>query len=264
MRNKHGDFIWYELLTDDPDAAQAFYGDVIGWQFANSDQPGMDYRILLAADDETGEAHGVGGMMALDEGMRAGGARPVWLGYVGVDDVDATVEAIAGAGGAVRMPPSDIPDVGRIAMVIDPEGAPFYVMRGSSDEVSRAFASDRPRPGHCAWNELTTGDPLGAWEFYGGRFGWTKDGEMPMGDLGAYEFIRHGGTIGAIMPKPPDMAEPLWSFYFRVPDIDRAVDRISLGGGRILNGPDEIPGGELIIKALDPQRALFALIGSGR
>lgn len=262
MPNKHGEFIWYELLTDDSDAALPFYSALLGWQATDSGQPGMDYRILQARDPDTGEWLGVGGMLTLTDEMRQGGARPVWLGYIGVDDVDQTLAGLVDAGGQVQMPATDIPDVGRIAMVTDPQGTPFYVMRGFSDGTSLAFAADKPRVGHCAWNELVTSDPDAAKAFYFEAFGWRKDGEMDMGPMGHYEFIRGNGLIGAIMPKPADMPRPLWHYYFRCADIDNAVTAIADNGGTILHGPDEIPGGDFIVKGFDPQGALFALVGA--
>lgn len=262
MPNKHGEFIWYELCTDNADAAQRFYSAILGWRFTDSGQPGVDYRILHARDEGTGEWRPVGGLMPLSEEMKQGGARPVWLGYIGVDDVDRTVAEITAAGGSVQMPATDIPDVGRIAMVTDPQGTPFYVMRGNSDDPSLAFASDCPRVGHCAWNELVTSDSEAAKAFYFKAFGWTKDGEMDMGPMGAYEFIRHNGVIGAIMPKPDAMPVPMWHYYFRAANIDAAINAITDNGGQILHGPDEIPGGDFIVKGVDPQGAMFALVGS--
>ncbi|MDT8405065.1 VOC family protein [Sulfuriflexus sp.] len=262
MPNQHGKFIWYELLTDNRDAALTFYSAILGWQATDSGQPGMDYRILHAKDKDSGEEHPVAGLMQLTEEMRQGGARPVWLGYIGVDDVDQTVANIVAAGGHVQLSPFDVPDVGRIAMVTDPLGTPFYVMQGVSNETSLAFASDKPRVGHCAWNELITPDPETAKAFYFTEFGWTKDGEMDMGPMGKYEFIRHNGVIGALMLKPPEMPIPMWHYYFRCADIDSACKAITDNGGQILRGPDEIPGGDFTVKGLDPQGALFALVGT--
>lgn len=262
MANQHGEFIWYELLTTNSDAAQQFYSSILGWQTIDSGQTEIDYRILQAKDEETGQLREVGGLLQLTEEMTQGGARPVWLGYIGVDDVDQTVARISTAGGEVQMPPTDIPDVGRFAMVTDPQGTPFYVMKGFSDEASLAFASDKPRLGHCAWNELVTTDPEAAKSFYFKEFGWTKDGEMDMGPMGQYEFIRHNGVIGAIMPKPEEMPVPMWHYYFRCADIDTALNAITDNGGQVLHGPDEIPGGEFIVKGFDPQGAIFALVGT--
>ena len=262
MPNKHGEFIWYELLTDDSDAAAEFYTAVLSWQVTDSGQAGMAYRTLQAQDREYGDSHDVGGLMQLTAEMRKGGARPIWLGYIGVDDVDQALANILGAGGHVQMPAKDIPNVGRMAMVTDPQGTPFYVMKGQSDETSLAFAFDKPRVGHCAWNELATTDTEAAKKFYFQLFGWSKDGEMDMGPMGLYEFIRHNGVIGALMTKPEAMTAPMWHYYFRCPDIDAACQAITENGGQCLHDPDEIPGGDFTVKAIDPQGAMFALIGS--
>ena len=264
MANKHGEFIWYELLTDHIDAALAFYSAILGWQASDSGQPGMDYRLVRARDKDSGEEHQVSGLMQLTDEMRQQGARPVWLGYIGVDDVDHTLASIVTAGGSVQMPAADIPHVGRIAMVTDPQGAPFYIMRGISDQTSLAFASDKPRVGHCAWNELATTDPEAAKAFYFKEFGWAKDGEMAMGEMGNYEFIRHNGVIGAFMPKFPEMPKPMWNYYFRCAYIDDAYQAITDNGGKILHGPEEIPGGDYTLTGIDPQGALFALVGAKR
>lgn len=258
MPNNHGDFIWYELLTSNPDAAGRFYESIIGWGVEKSEQPGMDYRMLSMPGEPP-----VAGLMAIGDEMASNGARPAWLGYVGVDDVDTSAARIASAGGEIHMPPQDIPDVGRFAFVADPQGAMFYVMRGVSDETSLSFAYDRPRAGHCAWNELSTTDPAGAMAFYTGQFGWAKDGEMEMGPLGTYEFLRTDqGMIGAIMPKMPEQPVTAWTFYFRIPDIDVAAAAIGEGGGTIVQEPIEIPGGDFSLVALDPQGAAFGLVGA--
>jgi hypothetical protein len=256
MSNEHGDFIWYELMTSDADGAQRFYADVIGWDVLDSGNTDMDYRLFDAGDGR------VGGMLQLSGEMRANGARPTWLGYIAVDDVDTSVDSIVKAGGSVQMSATDIPNVGRIAMLADPQGAPFYVMRGASDEASTAFASDRPRAGHCAWNELATSDPAAGLAFYTEQFGWKKDGEMDLGTMGKYEFLRHGALLGAIMPKPPEIPASVWTFYFRVPDIDAAAERVRSAGGRVVQGPHEIPGGDFVLNGVDPQGASFALVGA--
>ena len=256
MANKHGDFIWYELMTSDSDGAQRFYADVIGWDVLDSGNTEMDYRLFDAGDGQ------IAGMLQLSDEMRANGARPTWLGYIAVDDVDTSVDSIVKAGGSVQMPATDIPNVGRLAMLADPQGAPFYVMRGVSDEASTALASDRPRPGHCAWNELATSDPAAGLAFYAEQFGWKRDGKMDLGPIGKYELLQHGAVIGAIMPKPPEIPASGWTFYFRVSEIDAAAERVGSAGGRAVLGPREIPGGDLVLNAVDPQGASFALVGA--
>src|SRR5688500_13689095 len=231
MPNPHGSFIWYELITPDPDAAKAFYDSVVGWDIGPPSQDEMQYREI-----KRGDGGFAGGVMRLTDEMKSHGARPAWVGYIGVDDVDQSVAAIEQGGGKVLMPAFDIPNVGRIAMVADPQGAPFYVMRGASDESSDAFSTDQAQ--HVRWNELSTTDPDAAVEFYAGHFGWAQEGDMDMGEMGKYRFIQHGGTmIGAVMPKMPDMPASLWSYYIGVDDIDRAASAVTEGGGRIFQEP---------------------------
>jgi uncharacterized protein len=261
MTNKQGDFIWYELLTSNADAAGNFYGKVVGWSSTSAGMPGMDYRLFSTGDGSNPD-DGVGGYMAITPEMAEHGAQPAWVSYIAVDDVDASAEAITAAGGAIFMPPMDVDGVGRMAMVADPQGAPFYVMRGASDETSHSFAKYAPKLGHGAWNELATTDTAGAWDFYGKQFGWSKDGELDMGPMGKYEFIKSDVVIGALMPKMPEDPMSHWIVYFRVADIDAAVDAIKANGGSITFGPDEIPGGDFSLKAIDPHGAHFALVGA--
>jgi predicted enzyme related to lactoylglutathione lyase len=252
-RNPHGSFIWYELLTADPGAAAAFYGDVIGWTAAGAGQPGIDYRLFFANGTP------VAGHMKLPDGAEEAGMRPGWLGYIGVDDVDLAVADIVGAGGRVHMPAMDMEGVGRMALVADPQGVPFYVMRGASEEASASF--DATTAGHCSWNELSTPDQAGALDFYTGRFGWQAGEVMPMGEMGGYQFLHHGGgMIGAMMTTPPGMPAG-WRFAFGVRDIEEAAAKIAAAGGTIHHGPIEVPGGDRVVMASDPQGARFMAVG---
>jgi predicted enzyme related to lactoylglutathione lyase len=254
MPNPHGSFIWYELLTKDPKAAKAFYDDVVGWNVDAEPAPGgMDYRMIVAHDGN------VGGVMGLNADMLAGGAKPVWLGYFGVDDVDASVASIVAAGGQVHLPAFDIPGIGRLAMVTDPQGVPFYVMRGASEESSTAY--QRRGMGHVSWNELLTPDDAAALAFYDKQFNIRKTDVMSMGEMGDYSFIGHGDEqqIGAVMKAPPG-APTDWGFYFRVPDIHAAKAKIEAGGGTVRQGPMEVPGGEFVLQAVDPEGVAFGLV----
>jgi uncharacterized protein len=252
MANRHGDFIWYELLTSDPDAAARFYETVVGWNTRVFEGAGNGYRLFGIGGAD------IAGFMPIP--ADAEGMRPGWLGYVGVDDVDATAAEIVQAGGAQHMPPTDIPGVGRFALLADPQGVPFYVMRGAMEGTSTSFSPNET--GHCQWNELSTSDPAAALAFYNARFGWEKGGAMPMGEMGDYQFIdHHGQTIGAVMKRPAESPPPSWNFYFGVRDIDVAARAISGNGGAIHYGPAEVPGNLFIIVASDPQGAMFGLVG---
>lgn len=253
MSNSHGTPIWFELMTSDPDAAADFYGSVVGWTaapFGETLGDGQPYFVFSAPDGE-----GVAGLMKLPEQMPA----PAWFGYIGVDDVDAAAAKITANGGSVHMPPTDLPGVGRMAMVGDPSDAIFYIMKGSSPEPSTAFK--RMAHGHGEWNELYANDDQVALDFYGELFGWKKDGAMPMGEMGEYSFLNHDGEmIGAVMRAPPG-ERPRWNYFFRVGQIDEARGRIVDGGGTIREEPMEVPGGDWVIYAADPQGAAFGVVG---
>ena len=256
MRNPHGTPIWYELLSTDPDASKAFYDDVIGWRIGPKPDGEMEYRMI-----ETGSGEAVGGMMHLSPEMVAGGAKPAWLFYIGVDDVDGTVAAITAARGSVHLPAFDMPGVGRMAMVADPQGNPFYVMRGESDELRRSW--ERTGLGKCAWHELSTTDHAAGNAFYADVFGWTYPDkmEMPQG-MGDYVFAAVGGeTFGATMKV--SLQPPGWLFYFRAPGIKAAAAKVKAGGGAIHAGPMEVPGGDMIIVATDPHGAMFGVAAPG-
>lgn len=252
-RNLHGDFVWYELITPDPEASKAFYEAVVGWQVGPASAEHNGYREIRAGDGHAG------GMLPLTDEMRQHGARPTWLGYIGVDDVDHSIASIERAGGKALMPAFDIPGVGRLALVADPQGVPFYVMRGASNEASTAF--NPQQPGRVSWNELATRDARAALDFYSSQFGWSKGDTMPMGDMGDYQLIAHHGVpLGAIMTAAPDNPAR-WRFYVRVADVDPAKQKVEAGGGTVIHGPQEVPGGDRILIANDPQGAEFALVG---
>jgi hypothetical protein len=256
MSNRHGTPIWYELMCKDPLAARRFYGAVVGWTIDEAPPAGatMDYRMISAADGP------VGGVFTLTDDMCRQGASPCWLMYVGVDDVDACVAAITSAGGRVSVPAFDIPDVGRIAMVSDPQGAAFYVMRGASDQESAACAPERA--GHGAWHELHAVDGPKATDFYLTQFGWGRSGAVDMGPMGVYQLVTIGGRdLGGIMTDAR-LPQPAWLVYFRVDGIERAAGRIVEAGGQVIQGPMEVPGGGWIVNGLDPQGAMFALTGT--
>ena len=259
-RSARGHLVWYELMTPDAEASKRFYDSVVGWRIGDPVDEYQGYRMI-----GRGDGGFAGGVLPLTDEMQQHGARPAWLGYVGVDDTDAAVASIEQAGGKTLMPARDIPNVGRIAMVADPQGAPFYIMKptppaNDPNAESDVFSVEEAQ--HVRWNELATTDPDGALDFYGRQFGWTQEGDMDMGEMGKYRFIQSRGVnIGAVMKKPPQLPLSMWTYYIGVDSIDRAVDAIKQGGGQILNGPMEIPGGEFAVNAIDPQGAAFGLVG---
>ena len=240
-------FFWFELATSDIDAAAKFYGDVVGWIAV--DQPGSPVRYVVVE----AAGRGVGGIAAADPG-----SKPAWSGYIYSDDVDATAKAITAKGGAVQYGPDDIPGVGRFAVVADPQGALFKLLH--------PMGPDQPpvapyTPGHVGWNELHTTDSKAALAFYGQQFGWTHARDFDMGEMGTYRLFAVDGTDAGGMMNSPLSPPCFWLPYFCVDDIDTAHERLTAGGGTVMHGPAEVPGGGFIIQGKDPQGAMFALTG---
>src|SRR6185503_14782238 len=236
----------------------AFYDAVVGWDIKEGAPEYQGYRMIGRSDGKF-----AGGVLPITPEMQQHGARPTWLGYIHVTDVDATARDIERAGGKVLMT-HDVPEVGRIAMVSDPQGAPFYIMKpippaGDPNAKSDVFEPNTEQ--RCGWNELSTSDPVAARRFYGDQFGWTSDNFMPMGEHGEYRFFEQNGvTIGAVAGTM-EGGQPHWRYYFRVPSIAKAKETAETKGGSIRVGPMEVPGGDYIIIGTDPQGAEFALVG---
>jgi uncharacterized protein len=256
--NPTGDYIWYELMTTDAAGAKDFYDAVVGWSIGEAAEEFQGYRMINRNDGKF-----AGGVLPLADEMQQHGARPTWLGYINVPDVDEAAASIERVGGKTLMK-HDIPNVGRIAMVADPQGAPFYIMKPippADDPNGRSDVFEPNTEQRCGWNELSTSDPVGARRFYEEQFGWTSDNFMPMGEHGEYRFFEHHGvTIGAVAGTM-DGGQPHWRYYFRVPSITKAKEAAEAKGGSIRVGPMEVPGGDHIIIGTDPQGAEFALVG---
>lgn len=250
-------FVWYELMTSDPQAAEIFYKKVIGWDAKDAGMPTGPYTIVSAGTLM------VGGIMAIPPEAAAMGARPSWLGYIGVDDVDSATAKVKAAGGKEFKAPSDIPGVGRFSCVTDPQGAVFMLFKGNGepDQAPPAHGT----PGHIGWRELHAGEGVSAWDFYASQFGWTKGEAMDMGPMGVYQLFASGDApVGGMMTKTPETPMPHWLYYINVDAIDAAIVRVTEAGGKVINGPMEVPGGMWIVQGMDPQGALFALLAPKR
>jgi hypothetical protein len=254
MVNSHGRFVWYELMTTDMEAAKAFYANVVGWGTRDASMPGLAYTLFTA-----GEAS-VSGLMVLPEDARKKmGAKPTWIGYVGVNDVDAAADRIKHLGGAVHFSPKEIPNVSRFAVVSDPQMATLALFKWL--KPGQAEPAELSAPGRVGWHELLAADWEQALAFYGELFGWQK-ADADIGAMGTYALFSAGGqTIGGMFTKPAMVPVPFWLYYFNIGDIDAAAKRVKAGRGQILNGPIAVPGGNWIVQCTDPQGAMFALVG---
>lgn len=254
-------FIWYELMTSDQDAAIDFYTKVVGWTAADQQMAELEFRYtILSVGDR-----GVAGLMALTEEMKAGGAQPGWVGVIGVADTDSEAKRVTADGGSVHMGPDDIPNVGRFAFVADPGGAVYEIMTPLPREEEPAPVA-RMTPGFVGWHELYAADGgEAAFAYYAAHYGWTETQSLDMGPMGQYRiFAAEGDQAGGIMTKPAEMPVGAWGFYFVVDGLDAAVERLGAGGGKVLMGPHEVPDGSWIVQAIDPQGAHFALVSAKR
>jgi len=253
----HGKFFWYDVMTTDTTAARKFYGDVVGWGAQDSGTPGMDYTLF------TLNSQGVAGLMPIPEESRKAGVPPCWMGYIAVDDVDRAAVRLAQEGGTVHRPPMDVPGVIRFAVVADPQGAGFIIAKGLVHATQPEFPMGTP--GTIGCRELYAVEWKAAFAFYEKMFGWTKADAIDMGPMGTYQLFATGDVpVGGMMTKPDMIPVPHWGFYFNVPAIDAAAARVTAGGGAILNGPMQVPGGQWIVQCKDPQGAHFGMVAPQR
>ena len=205
MADFKGLFVWYELLTTDVAAACTFYGKVVGWTSEKSQMPGIDYWMFKAGDVE------VAGAMAQPEAAKAMGAPPAWLGYVGVDDVDASAEVVRANGGQVYMGPMDIPNVGRFAVIADPHGAVIGLFKFSNPVDEPAHEG----PGQIGWRELNAGDLDADFGFAG--MCWAVEADLAITRFGIAEACNF-----------PDMAMHLATRMAKAATERKAALRIDL------------------------------------
>ncbi len=204
----------------------------------------------------------IGGVMALPEQARAMGAPPHWVGNLCVESCDAAVAKTVAHGGRVLMPASDMPGVGRTAIVADCCGATLALHQPENlapgHEGQATF-------GEVSWSELMTDNLESAMALYSDVAGWVKGDAMDMGEMGPYQMFgvsaAREGTVGGMMKRPPMVPVSCWTYYFYVADLDAAIAAATANGGHLLHGPTPIPGGDRVANLMDPQGAAFALHG---
>lgn len=244
-------FAWYELLTTDVSAAQSFYGKVVGWDVQDASTPEFGYRLFSVGGTP------VAGLMELPLEGRKKGATPRWAGYVAVEDVDEVVDQLKRLGGTVYVPPTDS-NIGRLAVVADPQTATFALIRGLK------YGNPAAEPGglgRVGWHELFAADAKAAFEFYGSLLGWQK-ADPATTPIESYQLFAAGErTMGGMLNKIVSAPVPFWLYYFEVADLDLAMGRVRTEAGHITLGPIESLDGIWIAHCIDAQGAVFALQG---
>lgn len=249
-----GDFVWFEMATDDPDAIGGFYSRVLGWTLEDARIPGMQYRNVKAGDAQ------IAGLMAYLDDLPAAARKPEWIGYIAVDDVDATTGQLADGRGHVHRPPEDLAGVGRLSVVADPQGATFMLFRPAGPLPSSATG-----PGAVAWRELHCHDVAEALGFYSGLVGWTGTEPGAVNEDRRREITvatAEGRDFGSFV-RGSGQAKGEWVFYFSVADIDVAERTVLAAGGSVVGAPYRLSTGLRALKARDPAGGLFALVELG-
>lgn len=246
-----GRILWYELLTTDMKAAERFYTAVVGWTVSAFDQSPDPYDMWMRAGNAA-----TGGVMTIPQGMNF---PPHWEMYVGVAKLEGAVAKIERLKGSALSPVIDIPTVGRMRAMKDPQGAVFAIYQPAPE--SPHVPEARAELGGVSWHELYTTDAAAALKFYSEMFGWRESSVMDMGPMGKYHIFAREWDLGGMMNKPAEMAQvpPHWGLYFLVPDVKQGAERVKANGGQVLNGPMEVPDGSWIVNCMDPQGAAFSL-----
>jgi uncharacterized protein len=246
-----GRFVWHDLVTPDIAKAQKYYSDLLGWTYKDFDMgEGGTYSMIHAGDTEWG------GFMKLDPAM---GAPPHWISYATVADVDAATAAAERLGGKVRVPGTDIPTVGRFAVIQSPTGASISPYKSSSQGD---MPTPAPAPGTFIWHELLANDPEREGKFHCEIFGWRVE-KAPVGDGNYYLFKRldTGKDAGGMMPRPQGDGGPSsWLPYVHVEDVDATAARTTELGGKVWVQPRDIQGVGRFTVTSDPDGAFIAFL----
>ena len=252
-----GRFVWYECLAADLKAAEDFYTALIGWTTQPFEGGPMPYTMWV------NDATPIGGLLPLPDEAKQQGAPPHWLAYVSTPDVDKTLADASAAGARVLAGPMDIPTVGRMVVLADPQGAVLAAFTPAGETPTQP---PQDAIGAFTWHELLTSDPDAAFDFYSSLFGWVKTETMDMGDMGTYQMYGPTPelTVGGIMKKPDQMPVAAWNLYVNVDSTDTRAAQVKELGGQVMGDPMDIPGGGRIAQCLDPQGAMFAPLRPGQ
>ncbi|MCC6783738.1 MAG: VOC family protein [Planctomycetes bacterium] len=241
-----GRFVWHDLMTKDAAKAQAFYQALFGWHIESVPMMGSVYRMIVAGPGP------IGGIMEEAQIPMAH-----WMPYLAVTDIEASAAKLKQLGGSVCIPPTEIPQTGRFAVVGDPQGAFFSLFQGLPE--SPGFDPDLPVPGRICWNELYTSDDVAAQRFYSALIGW-KDAPKDLGPLGTYHVQMHGDKqAGGLMKNPMPGTPSCWVVYFFVEDLGASTAKAKQLGATAMMENTPIPEVGSFSMLSDPTGAVFAL-----
>jgi hypothetical protein len=246
MSHLTGKFVWFEHVSDNIPKARKFYDPLFNWHTESMPMGATRYHMILNGSDSIG-------------GYRSepGTARPHWMPYLSVADVDAAYETALIAGGRSLLAPTDFADIGRGATIADRSGAVFSLWKDAHGDRAD---TDATTPGDWYWNELWTRDEIAALAFYQRVLGYTHE-SMDLGPQGTYYILKKDGVSRAgVMRSTEPKAPSMWLPYVAVDDCDAAAARAQKLGGQVLSVPTDIPGVGRFAMLADPVGAAIAVI----
>jgi predicted enzyme related to lactoylglutathione lyase len=245
-----GKFIWFDLVTDEIDVTRQFYADLFGWNIEQSGPAPERYSVV------TNAGRRIGGILQRPAPPgAAAGAR--WISLMSIPNVIHATQYAQGRGGKVLIAPADLPHRGAHAILRDPQGAVFGVLRSSTGD-----APDIPlQSGMFIWADLLTRDPDAAAQFYRGLAGYgvqrTLTGNAESILLVSGEFTRAG-----ISHLPPSVDRPGWLPFVQVDDVLGTIGRAVIAGGKVVLSPrPELLDGQVAVIA-DPRGGIVGVVNA--
>lgn len=250
--HRPGAFVWYDLLSEDVDAARRFYGALFGWTF---ESVGLNLGVARS-DGYTIIRHRGRPIGGIVDATLLPATRNVsqWIPSLSVPDVEGAVRAVQASGGRVLVPAQDLEGRGRLAVVADAEGAVLTLVHAKDGDP---LASD-PQAGDFLWTELWTDDVSAAAAFYHAVVGWVAEEHLlPAGTYRHLDFL--GRPMAGLLPKPVAELPATWVSYVRVDDTLAIANRVRGLGGRVAGAPRPNQAGQMVALIVDPSGAGFVI-----
>jgi predicted enzyme related to lactoylglutathione lyase len=244
-----GKVVWRDLITTDVAKASKFYGDLFGWQVTPSAEAPEKFAFIRF------EGRPIGSIVSSDD-LEGKELAARWIASISVPDVDVAVQAAAGGGGKAHIKSLEIPNRGKTAVLIDPQGAPFAVLASSAGDPQDAGMVTNS----WLWTELWAKDAEKAADYYAGAFGYTVEKRAMPGFDTQYHLLKANGKerLGVVQ-SPVASVTPAWLPYIKVADAVKTANRAVALGGKIYVAPSPSLRSNSVAILADPTGGVFAV-----
>ncbi|MDE0643717.1 MAG: VOC family protein [bacterium] len=233
-----GEPCWVDLSAEDIAGAQAFYGGLFGWTWEEvPTRQGFTYSMAQK------DGHTVAGLGPAPQEILDMGLRSVWNTYLAADSVDEVYKRAIECGGTGLMEPEEVMNAGRMAYILDNQGAAFGIWQAGDHRGAQLIKE----PGSLSWSELYVPDVGSATQFLATVFGLDSE-PTDMGPM-SYTLLKAAGEIVAGVMTPPENVPPSWCTYFATADVKETASKVEELGGAVMNGPFTTPLGDMIVAA---------------